>query len=155
MLANGWALDGNIVCGAPDVQDDPVPFGGALVWTDYRGRAVNGSDYYGATIKTDGRVDVPAPLRSARLELGAPRPNPTRAGASFTLELTSVADADVAIFDCAGRRVASIASGELRAGRHELRWGGTIGGARASAGVYFVRARVGTTSLQRVLVLTR
>ncbi len=155
-LAFGWVMNGTLVSGAPDVQDDPTPLESYVVWKDFRNRATNGADYYGATIGLYGRVDAPAPLSAPRLVLGAPHPNPARSGARFTLELSSDARSDVAIFDCAGRQVRSIVAGQLSEGRHELRWdGGTASGSPARPGVYFIRAAVGGTTLQRPIVLTR
>ena len=154
--APGWVLNGTLVTGAPDVQDNPVLIGDVVAWTDYRDRATNGADLYGATLSPAGRVDVLTPPDASRLALSAPRPNPARHGVSFALELGRDAEAEVAVFDCAGRRVVSIARGRLEAGRHPLAWDGrTSSGAAASPGVYFIRARAGTSTLQRPVVLAR
>lgn len=155
-LATGWVLDGTIVSGAPDSQDDPAVFGRSVVWRDFRNRATDGADYFGASVSRNGRVDVPTPLAVAGFALSAPHPNPVRVGARFTLDMSSDAVADVAIFDCAGRHVSSIASGQLRAGRHEFRWDGTTAaGSQAGPGVYFIRAQAAGLTFQRPIVLTR
>lgn len=47
----------------------------------------------------------------------------------------------VEVFDVAGRRVATLARGAFKAGRHTLSWDGATDGGSAGAGLYFVRAR--------------
>jgi len=156
----GWTPNGTYVTQAPDVQDEPlvVPGGpGAMTaWLDWRNRATSGGDVYGASLRPDGLVAAPRPEAPVTAALAAPRPNPARAGAVFRIDLPAAADAAVGVYDCAGRVVRSLASGTLAAGAHELRWDGRAsGGAAASPGVYFVRARIGATVLQRPLVVLR
>ena len=75
--------------------------------------------------------------------LSAPAPNPSRGWTRLTLELGTPGRVDVAVFDAAGRRVRTLVSGPLAAGRHPVAWDGTDRtGARARAGVYFARAVV-------------
>jgi hypothetical protein len=59
---------------------------------------------------------------------------------------------DVAVYDVAGRRVATLASGARAPGRLALRWDGSdASGRRAGPGVYFVRASAsGATATRRV-----
>jgi photosystem II stability/assembly factor-like uncharacterized protein len=81
------------------------------------------------------------PAPATRLELAAPAPNPFQGGASFALDLPGPDAVDVSIFDASGRRVRSLASGPLPAGRHALRWDGRDDRGRdPGAGVYYVRA---------------
>jgi photosystem II stability/assembly factor-like uncharacterized protein len=91
----------------------------------------------------------------ASLELGAPTPNPSRGAVRLALDLPAAGAIEAAIYDLAGRRVASLAAGAFSAGRHDLRWDGRdAAGRTASAGVYFarVRSRLGTRS--RAIVRT-
>ena len=158
MPPGSWTANGIVVSGASDEQDFPVvvpdPFNGYVhsAWIDYRDRAVNGSDLYGGTVHPDGTVDVPRVLAPVRVTLGAPRPNPARAGASLSLDLTASGRVDVDVLDCAGRKVRTILSETLPAGRREVAWDR---GSMSGPGVYFVRARIGSESLQRPLVVTR
>ena len=77
----------------------------------------------------------------ARVALSAPAPNPSRGEARLTLELASPGHAEVAVFDAGGRRVCTLLTGRLEAGRHPVAWDGADEtGARAAAGVYLVRA---------------
>ena len=60
---------------------------------------------------------------------------------------------DLAVFDLAGRRVATLAHGPARLGRWSERWRmSTDGGTRTRAGVYYVRLQVGGFTQTRVTV---
>jgi hypothetical protein len=63
---------------------------------------------------------------------------------------------DLALFDVAGRRVATIERGTARAGTytHELSFEAGNGGALPN-GVFFLRLRIGREILKRTVVLTR
>ena len=100
-------------------------------------------------------VGVPPAGPLAALELGSPTPNPSRAAVRLALDLPAAAAIDAGGFDLAGRRVASLATGALSAGRHDLVWNGRDAAGRAvPAGVYFARvtSRLGTRS--RAIVRT-
>jgi hypothetical protein len=64
-------------------------------------------------------------------------PNPARVS-RISFSLPKSADVDLSVFDLAGRKVATLASGSLPAGQYSRDWNG------AGAGVYFVRLRVGS-----------
>ena len=88
------------------------------------------------------------------LELGlsSPTPNPSRG--RLMLELSLPSDERVAwgVYDLQGREVWSEAS-QRSAGHHVLEWNGQDRRAgRASAGLYFVRVRVGATEFTRRFV---
>lgn len=95
----------------------------------------------------------PQPLPS-RLALRA-SPNPSRD--DLMIELSNpggaVDDARVAVFDLAGREVARLWDHSLPAGTTRIDWNGmTSQGTRLPAGVYLVRAQVGTTALMKRVV---
>lgn len=96
--------------------------------------------------------DPPTPGITAAGFLRAPTPNPTLGGLRFTLGLPEPGRAGVALFDVRGRRVRALFEGPLPAGAHEFAWDGRDDtGARAAAGVYFLRAELpGGTSVRRV-----
>jgi len=167
----GWPADVCIMCHPAHARAAGV--GGLfVVFSDFRGdynvyagRWENdGSPTAGwtpnGTYVTQAPDDQIEPLvvpgGPGAIALAAPRPNPARAGATFRIELPASADAAIGVFDCAGRAVRSIASGTLGAGAHELRWDGRDGGGSPAApGVYFVRASVGASVVQRPLVVLR
>jgi flagellar hook assembly protein FlgD len=67
----------------------------------------------------------------------------------------------LAVFDVAGREIATLASGAWDAGSHAVRWSGrTASGETARRGVYFVRMAAGLesgeqrfTSVRKMIVL--
>jgi flagellar hook assembly protein FlgD len=92
-------------------------------------------------ITVPANVDTPAPVAVTRLELSAPRPNPSRGAIGMELALASESDVDLAVFDAAGRRVTTLLSGHVPAGRQSLTWDGReSNGHSAPAGLYFARA---------------
>lgn len=93
-------------------------------------------------VGTLGNVDV-APRDGdgppAALALAA-SPNPARAAATIRFDLPAGGSVALGVYDVAGRLVRTLADGPFEAGRHARAWdGGTNAGARAAAGVYFVR----------------
>jgi hypothetical protein len=83
----------------------------------------------------------PAGHRASGVSLSVPSPNPSRGRVSLTLELAAPGRAEVTVFDAGGRRVRTLVSGRLEAGRHPIAWDGSdAAGMSAPAGVYFVRA---------------
>lgn len=104
-------------------------------------------------------VGVGDPVRtpgSSRLAWSAVSPSPARAGAEtirLQLAVGEPLDADVVLFDARGRRVRTVFSGALAAGTHVLAWDGRDEGGRTVApGLYFARARAGTSEVVRKLV---
>ena len=97
---------------------------------------------------------VPTTTSGSRLALSAPSPNPARARSELDMTLATSAQVDVSVFDAAGRRVRVLAHGMLSEGRHALAWDARDErGARARAGVYFVRASDGSeTRTQRLVI---
>lgn len=86
---------------------------------------------------------------ASTLQLAA-RPNPARGSARVTFELSAAMPVEAAVYDVLGRRVATLASGALAAGPHELA-AETAGWA---PGVYTVRVRAGeAVATQRLTVL--
>ena len=60
--------------------------------------------------------------------------------AMIQYELPTRGRVDVAVFDVLGRRVATLAQGDVEAGRRIVSWSGVVRGGRpAASGVYFVR----------------
>lgn len=92
----------------------------------------------------------------AAIALSAVHPNPGAGPMRFTLTLPRGSDVDLAIYDPAGRRVASVHRGALAPGVHPFTWDGrTDRGESARDGIYFVRLRAGGTELARKAVLVR
>ncbi len=78
--------------------------------------------------------------RSAGPALEAPVPNPAAASSRLRFALAAPGPAELAIFDLGGRRVRTLARGDLPAGTHEAAWDGAdAAGTRVPAGLYFAR----------------
>ena len=96
---------------------------------------------------------VSQPPATAALQLAAPSPNPSTARTQLEFDLPSAANAELAVFDAAGRRVATLVQGELPAGRHSASWDGmAAGGERVAAGLYFARLSTPQGSVSRRIV---
>ena len=81
-------------------------------------------------------------------------PNPASDGMTLAFDLAQAAVADVEVFDAAGRRVATVASGMRVAGHHELRWNRKDdAGHPLAAGIYYGRLRASDGSRVTKLVL--
>jgi hypothetical protein len=92
--------------------------------------ALNGRPFAGTTT-----APVTASASSgALLDVGTSRPNPAASSASVPFELAEEAQVEAVLYDGLGRRVAVLASGAFRAGRHALALDGTA----LPAGVYVV-----------------
>ena len=83
------------------------------------------------------------------------RPNPLVRGTTFAFELPRSQRASLEIYDFGGRRVATLASGEQGAGRHEVTWQAVdASGSRVAGGLYFARFTTpGLDRVERVIVL--
>ncbi|MFN8588989.1 MAG: M20/M25/M40 family metallo-hydrolase [Candidatus Eisenbacteria bacterium] len=93
---------------------------------------------------------------AAAFALHAAVPNPMFASATLRFDLARESRAELALYDLGGRRVRTLASGMLAAGRHAFTWDGRDDEGRAlAAGVYFVRLGVGAQHATRRLTLLR
>jgi hypothetical protein len=101
-------------------------------------------------------VPEPGPLLVDRARLDAARPNPFRGSTTVRFALPSAAEARLAVYDAAGRRVRTLVTGAQGAGEHSVEWDGRdAGGAKASSGVYWVRLESGNITDSRRIVLLR
>lgn len=102
---------------------------------------------------------APKPVVPSISMLGRPAPNPATGPASLALAVSS-ADAagrvSVRIVDVTGRAVRTLVDGTLEAGTHTLQWNlSDDSGHLVPAGLYFVRARVGSTTLTQRMTVVR
>ncbi len=94
--------------------------------------------------------------RPATLELSNARPNPTRTGAVFALDLPRTGAVTFDVLDLQGRSVWGAAPRTLPAGRWSLAWNGrSRDGTPVAAGVYLARVRIDGTLLTRRLAVLR
>jgi hypothetical protein len=91
-------------------------------------------------------------ISTVALALGPARPNPTTGVTVLPLSLPAAADVQAAAYDALGRRVATLASGRLEPGTHDL----SLDGAGLAPGVYVVRVLVdGDRPLTRRVTVVR
>jgi len=84
------------------------------------------------------------------------RPNPFNPVTTIGYSLRNESDAEVAVFDLAGRRVRTLVDGVVSAGDHEAVWDGRDEhGSNVASGVYFYTLRVGDALETRRMVLVK
>lgn len=109
--------------------------------------------FLGDTTATSSPILASAPGRTGLRRVA---PNPFAMGSTVEVELAHAQDAEVSVFDAAGRRIRRLWAGPHAAGRHALRWDGTDDAGRpVSSGVYFVRFRDGTVDEVRKITRLR
>jgi len=81
--------------------------------------------------------------------------NPSRGTSRLRYALPRDVPVRIAVYDAAGRRVATLLDGPERAGMHDLAWDGGKATGAAATGVYFVRFSAPGWSAQRKLVRMR
>jgi hypothetical protein len=103
----------------------------------------------------DVPTDVPTDQEMRpRFDLAAPAPNPSTGSITFAFDIPTAAEVDLAVFNVAGRRVATLASGPQTTGRHAIQWSARNGQGRLPGGVYFSRLQVaGKVVVKRFVVL--
>lgn len=75
-----------------------------------------------------------------RFELGANYPNPVRSSTTIKFGLPKDSDVRIEVYNIAGQKVKTLASGKLNAGYHQITWRGqSDNGQKVAAGVYLVR----------------
>lgn len=83
-------------------------------------------------------------------------PEPARDGVTLEWALSRPGRATLAVYDLAGRRVRTLADGDLGAGLRSTRWAGDDdSGVRLSAGFYVVRLRSGDLVQSRTIRIVR
>ena len=136
-----------VVSGLPD----SVPVYMALKSADETGNWSTISNVVTRPVQT---TDVdPSALE---VSFSLPRPNPARQSVRWVYSLPQAGPVQVDVFDVTGRHVHAVASGTREAGRGDLSWdlhddrGGPV-----EAGLYFVKARLGSKAWTNRLVVVR
>jgi len=83
-------------------------------------------------------------------------PNPFNPTTRIDFDLEKSDRVEVVVYDVAGRRVATLFSGQLGIGPHSVRWDGrTASGKLAASGVYWYELRTSQGKLSRSMVLMK
>jgi hypothetical protein len=102
-----------------------------------------------------GPLEIAAGARAGEFALLPVAPNPSYDRVRIGFAVASPVHVRLGVLDVMGRMVTELVDGVRTPGRYEIAWDGSTGGARAPAGVYFVRFEAaGIRRVQRV-VLTR
>jgi FlgD Ig-like domain len=90
------------------------------------------------------------------LDFSAPFPNPARQTTTFALGLPSASEVRIEAFDVGGRRVRTLMSGEQPPGASRVLWDlRGDDGRPLGSGLYFVRARIGSSGFVRRVMVER
>lgn len=156
MLQRNNALDADQIRKALITTADTDNFTGAAPNNKW---GYGKADLLGAlgTFTSVREPNTPEPIpASFALQPSFPNPFALASGAQAALvyQLPQATQVEVAVFDMTGRKVRTLQSGEVVAGKHELRWDGRDGlGRNVSAGVYFYRMRAGKFAQAQKLVV--
>lgn len=108
------------------------------------------------TFVPEGVVTDAGPSPRAANSLSAAVPNPFNPQTTITYAMEKGGNAEIIVYDVAGRRIRSLVSGYVPAGTHEAAWNGRDDrGRRVASGVYFYRFRTGAFEQTRKMVLLR
>jgi len=102
-----------------------------------------------------GAIATAAPPPTDLAPRLAVAPNPFNPITTVQLELPADGSVSLRLFDARGRLVRDLATGDLRAGRHDIRWDGRDqAGRNVAAGIYLARleSTVGQATARLVLV---
>ena len=92
-------------------------------------------------------------MAALRLEC---HPNPFNPKTVVSYYVPERCEVALAVYDAAGRKVATLENGTVDAGEHDTVWNGRTDGDRPVAtGVYFVRLEAGNQAATRKLVLVQ
>ncbi len=106
---------------------------------------------FGSTTAVNDGPELPAVLA-----LGDAYPNPFNPATRITFALPRASEVDLAVYDISGRRVATLMSGMVDAGHHEVVWQGRDDrGGVVSSGVYFSRLISGAEMQTRKMTLLK
>lgn len=96
------------------------------------------------------------PVSSLSLSFSNPWPNPTRSSMSCSFTLPELAMVRVEVYDLSGRLVHTLANELHEAGASEVRWNLTDPlGQTVQAGIYLLRAQLGTQTWTRRVTVVR
>ena len=95
-------------------------------------------------------ADDETPARAASFALRPLAPNPVTGAATFSFELAEAASVRLAIYDAAGRKVATVAEGHYAAGVHDVPFR-----AELAPGVYVYRLEAGGEAAARKMVVAK
>lgn len=135
-----------------DLDPGPITWYYRVVAEDVHGNEGDASNEALATLGTG----VGSPELPSVLTLRGSFPNPLGPGTEIVFALPAPAHVTVDVYSVDGRRVATLADGEMDAGPCTVSWDGTdAGGAAVPAGVYLYRVEAGAERVGGKMVVVR
>jgi len=91
-----------------------------------------------------------------RFALAQNAPNPFSMGTRIAFQLPAAAEAELVVYNVAGRKVVTLVDGPMAPGPHSIEWNGRDDdGRRMSSGIYFYRLTTGEREQSRKMILLR
>ncbi len=120
------------------------------------GHSSQGMATWGDSVYVTGVGAPPTHAFGGAVDLSPAWPNPFQAQSTVDFNWLETGSADRSVFDGTGRRVATLASGQLSAGQHRAAWNGKDGAGRdVGPGLFFVRLQTAGGSVTRSLIHIR
>ncbi|HUT98205.1 MAG TPA: C13 family peptidase [bacterium] len=142
------------------LNSTPIP-GGSSSYRYLDSDVTSGGDYlyYLKATDSDGTLSLFGPVEfhydaeagSRTTKFDAPFPNPASGEVTFAFSLAVDGRASLAVYDLAGRRVATLVDTDLVAGRHEIGWDAS----GIASGAYIIRLVTEGRTLNQRLVISR
>ncbi len=106
---------------------------------------------FGVSTAVEDDLSLPAALT-----LAGNHPNPFNPATTIEFAVPQTGEVELAVFDVAGRRVATLVRGVVTAGHHEVTWQGRDDrGGQVASGVYFCRLADGQNLQTRKMLLVK
>lgn len=163
LVGSGVAEDG--LCGMPVWGDDPTTLDvdGAMEGAPLRVVRWDGSeegsvslDLAGTNLeyRTDDLIIAAVAVETTlptTLAIASVYPNPFNSRTTINYSLPQAGAVQLVVFDMAGRQVAVIATGSLKAGTHTA----TLDGSNLSSGIYILKLKAGSVTASTKIVLAK
>jgi hypothetical protein len=99
---------------------------------------------------------TPLAVAPASVDLGRAWPNPSSDGVNLSFAVPQATSARLQVKDLQGRRIRTLLSGTIPAGRYSARWNGSDeSGRRCAPGMYFIELEAGAERRTGRVVLAR
>ena len=151
--------DGDLVVGGADLarvdakrgtSDPTADFDcdGTVTSADYDIAAAHLGHFHASIVGVEGGAEISFGVR--------PAPNPSRGRTDFVMNSPVRGLARLAVYDLAGRRLATVLEREIEPGAHHVAWTGCDDAGRpVPTGLYLYRLTMGVLQAHGVLIITR
>ena len=137
----------------PDLKGQLLQIGFSNTATLYE---PSGVFYDNVLFELTGQTPVPDNGLAVGTVLGQNYPNPFNPMTRIDFSVEKSGPADLSVFDLAGRRVATLYSGDLATGPHHVTWNGRLAsGAAAPAGQYRYVLKTADGRVARSMILLK